>query len=261
MPTVPVFFLQGRAFGNLGDCYDALGDLEEAIKCHEQHLAVGLKLKSPRDLERAYRGLGHAHKRLGNSQQSLVCFEKRLVVAHELNSLEIKASAYGELGHIHTSLGNYQQAISCLQHQLLIAKWVRGARTYDRKLVKYTFGVHWSQFCRELNDRVAESDAACGLGQVYQQMADYSTALSYHQTDLETAEDLKLPMLQSRACGNLGSVYESLGNLPEAMKYQEQHLSIAAQIDDKMAKTVAYSSLGKMRPSYSLNTQMPSAVD
>lgn len=87
-------------------------------------MAVGLKLKSPRDLERAYRGLGHAHKRLGNLQQALVCFEKRLVVAHELNSPEAKASAYGELGHIHTSLGNYQQAISCLQHQLLIARLV-----------------------------------------------------------------------------------------------------------------------------------------
>ena len=33
---------KGRAFGNLGDCYDALGDSEEAIKCHEQvnHFAV-----------------------------------------------------------------------------------------------------------------------------------------------------------------------------------------------------------------------------
>ena len=32
----------GRAFGNLGDCYDALGDSEEVIKCHEQvnHFAV-----------------------------------------------------------------------------------------------------------------------------------------------------------------------------------------------------------------------------
>lgn len=99
-------------------------------------------------------------------------------------------------------------------------------------------------FCRELKDRVAESDAACGLGQVYQQMADYETALHYHQADLETAEELKLAPLQGRACGNLGSVYESLGNLQEAMKYQEQHLSIAAQTNDKLAKTVAYSSLG-----------------
>ncbi|RZF33680.1 hypothetical protein LSTR_LSTR007058 [Laodelphax striatellus] len=211
---------KGRAFGNLGDCYDALGDLDEAVKCHEQHLAIGLKLKSSRDLERAYRGLGHSHKRLGNLQQALVCFEKRLVVAHELNNNEAKASAYGELGHIHTTLGNFEQAISCLEHQLTMA--------------------------RDLKDKLGEADAACGLGQVYQQMGEYATSLSYHQADLDIAEELGLASLQGRACGNLGSVHESLGNLEEAVRYQEQHLSVAAQTNDKLAKTMAYSSLGRI---------------
>ena len=34
---------KGRALGNLGDCYDALGDYEEAIKCHEQVNGKGTK--------------------------------------------------------------------------------------------------------------------------------------------------------------------------------------------------------------------------
>lgn len=44
---------RGRAFGSLGDCYDALGDPEEAVKCHEQYLAIAAKLKSLRDQERS----------------------------------------------------------------------------------------------------------------------------------------------------------------------------------------------------------------
>lgn len=99
---------------------------------------------------------------------------------------------------------------------------------------------------RELKDRVAEADAACGLGQVYQQMGEYATALKYHQVDLDIAEEMSLAGLQGRACGNLGSVHESLGNLDEAVRYQEQHLSVAAQTNDKLAKTVAFSSLGKI---------------
>lgn len=97
---------------------------------------------------------------------------------------------------------------------------------------------------RELKDKVAEADAACGLGAVYQQMGEYSTALRYHQADLDTAEELGLAVLQGRACGNLGTVHESLGNFEEAVRYQEQHLSVAAQTNDKLAKTMAYSSLG-----------------
>lgn len=105
---------------------------------------------------------------------------------------------------------------------------------------------------RELKDRVAEADAACGLGQVYQQMGEYATALKYHQVDLDIAEEMSLAGLQGRACGNLGSVHESLGNLDEAVRYQEQHLSVAAQTNDKLAKTVAFSSLGKNR-AYKVN--------
>ncbi|XP_017771983.1 PREDICTED: tetratricopeptide repeat protein 28 isoform X2 [Nicrophorus vespilloides] len=220
---------RGRAFGSLGDCYDALGDPEEAAKCHEQYLAITLKLKSPKDQERAYRGLGQSQKCLGNLQQALVCLEKRLVVAHELGSLEAKAAAYGELGQLHATLGNLEQAVSCLEHQLTIA--------------------------RDLNDRVMEADAISGLGAVYQQMGEYTTALSYHQQDFDIAEQLGLSTIQTRACGNLGAVYESLGNLEQAVLYQEQHLSVAASTNDQFAKTLAYSSLGRVHQLLGNRTQ------
>lgn len=96
-----------------------------------------------------------------------------------------------------------------------------------------------------MKDRLGEADAACGLGQVYQQMGEHATALRYHQMELDIAEELELLTLQSRACGNLGMVHESLGNFDEAVRYQEQHLSVAAQTNDKQGKTMAYSSLGK----------------
>lgn len=89
---------KARALGNLGDCYEALGDLEEAIKCHEQQLTAATKLKSIRDQERAYRGLGRAREATGNLQEALVCFEKRLVAAHEVDSPEARGAAYGDLG-------------------------------------------------------------------------------------------------------------------------------------------------------------------
>ncbi|XP_063923669.1 tetratricopeptide repeat protein 28 isoform X2 [Zophobas morio] len=220
---------KGRAFGNLGDCYDALGDPEEAAKCHEQYLAIALKLKGVRDQERAYRGLGQAQKALSNLQQALVCLEKRLVVAHELGSPDAKAAAYGELGQLHATLGNLEQAISCLDHQKAIA--------------------------RELNDKIMEADSICGLGTVYQQMGEYTTALRYHQNDLDIAEQLGMPVLQSRAYGNLGAVHEALGNLEQAVRYQEQHLQIAASTNDQLAKTMAYSSLGRVHQLLGNRTQ------
>ena len=68
---------KGRAFGHLGNCYEALTDFEEAAKCHEQYLSHSLKAKSVKDQDKAYRELGQAYKHLGNLQKALVgksCF-------------------------------------------------------------------------------------------------------------------------------------------------------------------------------------------
>lgn len=54
-----------------------------------------------------------------------------------------------------------------------------------------------------------EADAISGLGSVYQQMGEYTTALQYHQNDLKISEELGLPLLQSRAYGNIGVSYLS----------------------------------------------------
>ncbi|XP_071501098.1 tetratricopeptide repeat protein 28-like [Diadema antillarum] len=214
--------LQNRAsaFRNLAECYEALGDMEEAVKYYEQYLFMAQRTNSAEEQDKAYHGLGNVHRSLGNLQQASFYYEKRLVLAHETNSSTAKASAYGELGCLHSLMGNFEQAISCLENQLRITL--------------------------ETNDKAGQADAACGLGGVYQQMGEYEKALEFHEDDLKIAEETNNLSCQGRAFGNLGVTQESLGNYQKAIMYQEQHLSIAAQVNDRVAKTLAYASLGRV---------------
>ena len=63
---------KARVFGNLGDCFDALGNLGSSVKYHEQFLSLSLKSSSLRDQDKAYRGLGLTNKNMGNLQEALV---------------------------------------------------------------------------------------------------------------------------------------------------------------------------------------------
>mgnify|MGYP001792037436 CR=1 FL=1 len=55
---------KGRAFGNLGECYEQLGDFEESVRCHDQYLIIAQNTTSLTDQDKAYRGLGNAHRSL-----------------------------------------------------------------------------------------------------------------------------------------------------------------------------------------------------
>lgn len=217
---------KARALGHLGDCYNALGDHEEAIKCHEQHLQLAAQLSSSRDQERAYRGLGISHKQLGNFQEALVYLEKRLFVAHELGSLEAKASSYADLGSIHCALKNYEQAVACLEHQRDIA--------------------------RELDDRTMTSDAISSLGVVFLQMGDLDGALRLHKMDLELCENIGANNITGRAYGNLASVYEALKNTHESVKCLEKQLSLTT---DRLTKSLCFMNLGRVLQSVSQTTR------
>ncbi|XP_075983610.1 uncharacterized protein LOC142981514 [Anticarsia gemmatalis] len=210
---------KARALGSLGDCYDALGDPDEAAKYHEQHLAAALKLDNKREQERAYRGLGLSHKSVGSLQQALVCLEKRLVVSHELGAPEAKAQAYGELGALHIALNNLEQAVLCLDHQKNIAK--------------------------ELNNQIMEAEACHSLGVAQHALGDHAAAVRHHRAELELAHRLALTHLQARACGGLGAAHASMGAHAEAARWHESRLRHATAAGDTRGRAQALADLGR----------------
>jgi len=209
-------------------CTYLQGDYEEAVKCHEKYLAVGVKTSCAKDQDRAYKELGTVHKSLGNLQQALVCFEKRLVVAHDLVHPSAKGSAYGELGEIHSLLGNHEQAVSCLDQQLAAA--------------------------RETGDRSGEARAAGGLGTAHQRAAEWTTALHYHRLDLQISRECGDQRGEARALASLAETHEAMardepGEKSRAREFAEQLLRVAAEVDDSLLKIKAFETLGRLKES------------
>lgn len=91
-----------------------------------------------------------------------------------------------------------------------------------------------------------ESEAASGLGRVYQLMSEFSKALEFHELDLRLVEAAKNVTGRCRALGNLSATYEAMNDLETALHHRQRHLTAALEAEVSRAQLEAYSGLGRV---------------
>lgn len=206
------------AYCNLGNAYQRLGDLEEALECHNQHLSVAKELGIKRGEAAALASLGTYYRRLGNFKQAIEYHKQGLSIVKSLGDRSEEGGAYGDLGNDYQNLGDFQQAIEYHQKRLGIAK--------------------------DLGDRAGEGAAYGNLGNDYQKMGHFKQAMHYHKQHLSIAKELGQRDGEGRAYGNLGNSYQRLGDFKVAIEYHNKHLSVAKELGQKADEGDAYSNLG-----------------
>jgi len=75
---------EGRAYGNLGNAYQSLGDFKQAVEYHNQHLSIAEELGHRAGGGRAYGNLAIAYQSLGDFKQAVKYQNQHLRIAKEL---------------------------------------------------------------------------------------------------------------------------------------------------------------------------------
>ncbi|KAJ0012872.1 hypothetical protein NQD34_017206 [Periophthalmus magnuspinnatus] len=105
---------QGRAYGNLGLTYEALGNFERAVFFQEQHLSVAAQANDLTAKTIAYGSLGRTHHALQNYSQAVMYLQEGLRLSEQLGRREEEAKIRHHLGLSLWASGNLEEA----QHQL-----------------------------------------------------------------------------------------------------------------------------------------------
>ncbi|MCP6760554.1 MAG: tetratricopeptide repeat protein, partial [Fischerella sp. CENA71] len=82
------------------------------------------------------------------------------------------------------------------------------------------------------------------LGNAYNSLGEYQTAINFHQQSLEIATQIGDRSGQEASLGNLGVAYKSLGEYQQAIQFYKQSLEIATQIGCLLI-TSTHSSTGR----------------
>ena len=83
------------------------------------------------------------------------------------------------------------------------------------------------------------------LGNAYNDIGQFKTAIKYHQRGLEIANEVGDKAGEGTSYGNLGCAYCSLGKFKTAIEYHQRHLEIAKEVGDKAGEGTIYGNLGK----------------
>ena len=90
------------------------------------------------------------------------------------------------------------------------------------------------QLLRKTNaELIVAENSSSNLGNAYQGLRKFQTAIKYHQRQLEIAKEAGDKTKEGRNYCNLGNAYGSLGQFKTAIQYYQRHLEIAKEVGDK----------------------------
>ena len=115
---------EGPAIGNLGNCYNSLGQYQKAIEHYEMHLKIAKETGDKAGEGSAIGNIGNSYRDLGQYQKAIQHYEMCLKIAKEIGDKPGEGSAIANLGSCYRCLGQYQKAIEHDQLALAMAKKV-----------------------------------------------------------------------------------------------------------------------------------------
>ena len=207
---------EGTAYNHLGTAYCKLGDFNEAIEYHKQHLSIAKELGDRAGGEgRAYHNLGFATYMLGDFNQAIEYLRQHLSIAKELGDKAGEGRTYHNLGMVYRRLGDFNQAIEYHKQHLSIAK--------------------------ELGDRVGKGRAYNTLGFAYNKFGDVNQTMVFVDLSESITQD---PTDKLQSLKFLGSSYLSLSKVFRAVECFQEMIDLAKGNGDRKEEASAYSLLG-----------------
>jgi tetratricopeptide (TPR) repeat protein len=115
---------QGKALGNLGSAYAALGDARKAIEFYEQALVIDREIGERSGEGNALGNLGTAYAALGDARKAVEFYGQQLVIACEIGDRRGEGNALWNSALALDELGDRAQAIARAEAALRVRETI-----------------------------------------------------------------------------------------------------------------------------------------
>lgn len=209
-----------RIYSDLGLIYNALGQRQQARKCHEEALRIYREVGDRGGEGVVLNHLGWAYNALGRKKEARQYCEQALDILREIGDRAGESRVLNNLGRIYNVLG---------QREL--------AREYHEEALK---------IYRELGDRWGEGTALNNLGWVSNALRRQEEAHRYCEEALIILREVRNRGGEGRVYNTLGRISYELGQWEQAQQYYEKALSILKEVGDRGGEGKVLNNLGRI---------------
>jgi tetratricopeptide (TPR) repeat protein len=203
---------EGRALGNLGLAYAALGETRRAIEFYEQVLQIARETGDHGGEGNTLGNLGAAYADLGETRRAIEFYEQHLQIARETGDRRGEGKMLGNLGLAYADLGGTRRAIEFYEQAL--------------------------QITRETGDRRGEGNALGHLGLAHADLGETRRAIEFYEQHLQIARETGDRRSEGYSLWNMALALDQLEDRAQAMIHAESALSIYEQIESPYAEMV-----------------------
>lgn len=209
---------QVTTLGNLGSLQDSLGEPLEALRFHEEQLAVARELGDRTLQATALNNLGLVRHKIGEPQAALESYSAALALAREMGDRDREAAALDNLGSLALELGEPEQALTAFGRALEIR--------------------------RQTGARAGEAAAQANLGRAASALGRPAEAFAAYEKALEIRREIGDRAGETTALCHFGALLTSQGRPQEALEPLRRALELARQVGDRAAEALAQHNLG-----------------
>jgi tetratricopeptide (TPR) repeat protein len=212
--------LEGKAsaLGNIGLIYADKGDLDNALKYHQDGLKINQEIGYKQGEASDLGNIGLIYRARGDLGNALKYYQGALNIHKEIGYKQGEADQLCNIGLIYKTRGDLDNAL----------KYYQGA-----------LNIH-----KEIGYKQGESADLGNIGVIYRARGDLDNALKYYQDALNIHKEIGYKQGEASDLGNFGLIYYDKGDLDNALKYYQGALNIHKEIGYKQGEAIQLGNIG-----------------
>lgn len=189
-----------EVYESMGLLFSSINDIEKSISYFNKSLQIYSKIKDWKGISKCYLNLGNSNSSKGYSDMAIECFERGLEIDAKYNNNEKKAEFLSGIGTIYFNLLNNERALYFYKEALKVQEVVK---PNDVVFLKNNIGVVLMELERyneaksylieayfSTSNARTKADYAFNLAQLYEQLADYKSAIDFMDTYVRLNDSL-----------------------------------------------------------------------